>query len=112
MIPEEWPSIRSIARCVLPVLVGPSTAVTPEPGARSDANVDMEEKAICQDISVVAFARREMDWIGSLANTIDPPRREILNALARIFERWAPLRGLEIRRTRKTVSQCDASPRA
>ncbi len=28
MTPLSWPSIRSIARCVLPVLVGPSTAVT------------------------------------------------------------------------------------
>ena len=28
MIPEAWASIRSIARCVLPVLVGPRTAFT------------------------------------------------------------------------------------
>src|SRR5689334_6886454 len=44
MMPEECASMRSIARCVLPVLVGPNTAVTPEPGARS-----REEgvKAIC-----------------------------------------------------------------
>src|SRR5215472_16803008 len=34
-MPEECASIRSIARWVLPVLVGPSTAVTPEPRARS-----------------------------------------------------------------------------
>src|SRR4051794_31584033 len=34
MTPEECASIRSIARWVLPVLVGPSTAVTPLPGAR------------------------------------------------------------------------------
>src|SRR5262245_61551418 len=27
-----------MARCVLPVLVGPSTAVTPAPGARSEPN--------------------------------------------------------------------------
>src|SRR3954463_14913398 len=47
MSPEEWPSIRSIARCVLPVLVGPSTAVTPAPGARSEPNVAWEgEKAM------------------------------------------------------------------
>ena len=37
-MPEECASIRSIARWVLPVLVGPSTAVTPAPGARSLAN--------------------------------------------------------------------------
>src|SRR5882757_8757627 len=29
MMPEEWPSMRSMARWVLPVLVGPRTAVTP-----------------------------------------------------------------------------------
>src|SRR5215469_3651978 len=34
-MPEECASIRSMARCVLPVLVGPNTAVTPEPRARS-----------------------------------------------------------------------------
>src|SRR6202041_579935 len=27
-MPQAWPSIRSTARCVLPVLVGPSTATT------------------------------------------------------------------------------------
>ena len=32
-MPLECASIRSIARCVLPVLVGPSTAVTPAPGS-------------------------------------------------------------------------------
>jgi len=31
MTPDEWESIRSIARCVLPVFVGPRTAVTPRP---------------------------------------------------------------------------------
>src|SRR5262245_16737127 len=35
MMPVEWPSIRSIARWVLPVLVGPRTAVTPAPRARA-----------------------------------------------------------------------------
>src|SRR5262247_4191339 len=34
-MPEEWASMRSIARWVLPVLVGPSTAVTPAPRART-----------------------------------------------------------------------------
>src|ERR1700704_4556146 len=51
MTPEECASIRSIARWVLPVLVGPSTAVTPAPGARSLPNDvanddEEEEKAI------------------------------------------------------------------
>src|SRR6476646_2158012 len=48
MIPEECASIRSIARCVLPVLVGPSTAVTPAPGARSCANVEGEKAIFCR----------------------------------------------------------------
>src|SRR5215510_3066365 len=34
-MPEECASMRSIARWVLPVLVGPSTAVTPTPRARA-----------------------------------------------------------------------------
>src|SRR5215510_5006527 len=34
-MPEEWASRRSIARWVLPVVVGPSTAVTPAPRART-----------------------------------------------------------------------------
>src|ERR1700722_1855272 len=28
MMPEAWPNIRSMARCVLPVFVGPRTAFT------------------------------------------------------------------------------------
>src|SRR5664280_3250928 len=44
MTPDECASIRSMARWVLPVLVGPSTAVTPKPGARPLANVDAEEE--------------------------------------------------------------------
>src|SRR5262245_32263516 len=34
-MPEECASMRSMARWVLPVLVGPSTAVTPAPRART-----------------------------------------------------------------------------
>src|SRR5689334_3857888 len=63
MSPEEWPSIRSMARCVLPVLVGPSTAVTPAPGARSLENVAWEgEKAICRVIYVLSapFSARHL----------------------------------------------------
>src|SRR5487761_2197458 len=44
MIPEECASIRSIARWVLPGLVGPSTAVTPAPGARALASVGGEDE--------------------------------------------------------------------
>jgi hypothetical protein len=42
--PEEWASMRSIARWVLPVLVGPSTAVTPAPGARSFAKMGGDDE--------------------------------------------------------------------
>ena len=45
MIPDEWPSMRSMARCVLPVLVGPSTAVTPAPRA-PELRLVAEEKDI------------------------------------------------------------------
>src|SRR6478672_5836361 len=43
MTPDECPSMRSIARWVFPVLVGPSTAVTPAPRARV-ARADCGEK--------------------------------------------------------------------
>src|SRR5690349_3715329 len=45
MTPDECANIRSIARWVLPVLVGPSTAVTPAPRAREDL-ADRGEKVI------------------------------------------------------------------
>src|SRR5436305_8877733 len=45
MMPEECASMRSIARWVLPVLVGPSTAVTPAPRARA-SRATGEEKEI------------------------------------------------------------------
>jgi hypothetical protein len=41
-MPLEWASIRSMARKVFPVLVGPSTAVTPAPRAL-DADADVLE---------------------------------------------------------------------
>src|SRR5262249_38916278 len=44
MIPLEWPSMRSIARWVLPVLVGPSTAVTPAPRARASRLIGEEKE--------------------------------------------------------------------
>src|SRR3982074_426284 len=43
MMPDEWASIRSIARWVLPVLVGPSTAVTPWPRATASRDVTKEK---------------------------------------------------------------------
>src|SRR5437764_8267947 len=48
MMPEECASIRSIAKWVLPVLVGPSTAVTPAPGARSLPNEGGEKAIFCR----------------------------------------------------------------
>src|SRR6185437_14478633 len=70
MIPDECANIRSIARCVLPVLVGPSTAVTPAPGARSFANPDCGEKAIffgCFYLGVIASeAKQSIMQQGSL----------------------------------------------
>src|SRR5689334_22757320 len=44
MMPEEWASIRSMARWVLPVLVGPSTAVTPWPRATGSREVTEENE--------------------------------------------------------------------
>src|SRR5262245_36451375 len=44
MMPVECPSMRSIARWVLPVLVGPSTAVTPAPRARASRLVGDENE--------------------------------------------------------------------
>src|SRR6202008_1694512 len=43
MIPDECASIRSMARWVLPVLVGPSTAVTPWPRATASREVTGEK---------------------------------------------------------------------
>src|SRR5258707_8856661 len=64
MIPLECPSMRSIARWVLPVLVGPSTAVTPEPRARA-SRATGEEK----EIGISCPAGGE----GSLRNPYPPP---------------------------------------
>src|SRR5262245_5232038 len=44
MIPDECANIRSMARWVLPVLVGPSTAVTPAPRARASRSVAGEKE--------------------------------------------------------------------
>src|SRR4051812_43645579 len=52
MTPEECATIRSIARWVLPVLVGPSTAVTPKPGARPSEGIGaIEEKGMLSNVS-------------------------------------------------------------
>jgi hypothetical protein len=57
-MPEECASIRSIARCVLPVLVGPSTAVTPEPRARSSRSA-LGENEIDIESPAEAVSRRK-----------------------------------------------------
>src|ERR1051326_6347504 len=44
MMPEECANIRSIARWVLPVLVGPRTAVTPTPRARASRGTGEENE--------------------------------------------------------------------
>src|SRR5215213_10828291 len=70
-MPLEWASIRSIARCVLPVLVGPSTAVTPAPRTRASREPFGDEKEMviqcpekCQQSDDGAACRFE----GSRAN--------------------------------------------
>src|SRR5262249_44044286 len=57
-MPEECASIRSMARCVLPVLVGPSTAVTPEPRARSSRSA-LGENEIDIESPTEAVSRRK-----------------------------------------------------
>src|SRR5215208_34677 len=48
-MPEECASMRSIARWVLPVLVGPSTAVTPTPRARASRLWGAEKETAISD---------------------------------------------------------------
>src|ERR1700760_101813 len=67
MIPDECASMRSIARWVLPVLVGPSTAVTPAPGARSLANPVVGEKAIFSGVSLWSVLCRHCEERGDEA---------------------------------------------
>src|SRR5664279_3568161 len=98
MTPEECATIRSMARCVLPVLVGPSTAVTPAPGARSW--LKEEEKAMfCRCFFDVA-----RDALSSLrAKRSNPWRNE---ASMDCFVAVAP-RNDERAQLRLSVSQCD-----
>src|SRR5574337_968413 len=42
-MPDEWASIRSTERCVLPVLVGPRTAVRRERGCESVMGGNVED---------------------------------------------------------------------
>src|SRR6266436_3833796 len=78
-MPEECASIRSIARWVLPVLVGPSTAVTPEPGARAFANVGAEEeKAMFYRCFFTAGAFRHCETTGRCKAPSDDKLREAI----------------------------------
>src|SRR5579863_102950 len=49
MIPDECASIRSMARWVFPVLVGPSTAVTPAPRVRASRSAGGENEMGIED---------------------------------------------------------------
>jgi hypothetical protein len=70
----------------LPVLVGPSTAVTPAPGARPLARLDGDdEKAM-----ISGWFLRRWRW-------------------ARVPQKRVAALGLEIRAGVRSVSQCDAS---
>src|ERR1043166_659116 len=59
MMPEEWASIRSMARWVLPVLVGPRTAVTPTPRARGSRLMDGA------NVTGIAGVRNQVSGSGS-----------------------------------------------
>src|SRR5881394_3178229 len=72
MMPEECASMRSMARCVLPVLVGPRTAVTPAPRASRDVERENE-----MGISVrIKFQQKFKERRGAIPidPTIHPPR--------------------------------------
>src|ERR1700726_3951379 len=58
MMPEAWPSIRSMARCVLPVFVGPRTAFT---------RAGKPESRPCMDRM---FVRRGEDCKGKAAGDV------------------------------------------
>lgn len=48
MTPEEWPHMRSIARCVFPVFVGPRIALT---GASERAAISLNVAALGESAS-------------------------------------------------------------
>src|SRR5262245_30285624 len=55
-MPEECASMRSMARWVLPVLVGPSTAVTPAPRARASRLWGAENETGISDRQGIPYA--------------------------------------------------------
>ncbi len=84
-MPDECASIRSMARWVLPVLVGPSTAVTPAPGAcRWTAWAEKTKKAMffryfrvadCQDRDRLRRFRAALfDGLNRVRNESGPDR--------------------------------------
>src|SRR5262245_38901115 len=58
-MPDECPSMRSMARWVLPVLVGPSTAVTPAPRGRASRGAGDEN-----EMAIVVLVRRPASAAG------------------------------------------------
>jgi len=75
-MPEECASIRSIARCVLPVLVGPSTAVTPEPRARSSRSARGENEI---DIESPAKAVSRRKGLSITTGALESPVLNVWN---------------------------------
>src|SRR5690349_14333925 len=66
--------MRSIARWVLPVLVGPSTAVTPVPRARASRLVGDENEMAIADLSgcELPSSRRLADSVAPSGEPCDP----------------------------------------
>src|SRR5262249_19364290 len=83
MIPVECPSMRSIARWVLPVLVGPSTAVTPAPRARASRLVGDENEMAIAVLSgcELPSSRRLADVLGAVGRALRSLRERCEAAL-------------------------------
>ena len=83
-MPEECASMRSIARWVLPVLVGPRTAVTPAPRARASLRTPDEKEMGIKDPKTEAAGAayraqarkpgRESLWGGYVASKLRQPK--------------------------------------
>src|SRR2546421_12013722 len=97
MMPEECPSMRSMARWVLPVLVGPSTAVTPAPRAPELRLVGEEkEMGISRPIELVIRmfrARVDYDSLAALASRCAMLTRHRSSARIDVPVGRLPLRG-------------------
>src|SRR5580658_6547458 len=71
-MPLEWPSMRSMARCVLPVLVGPRTARTR--GAGEKAPIALESGLLRRKASTAANFRASGRHAGGLGRLLPPGR--------------------------------------